>query len=195
MGNDKSIFVCHGSSSHAVEEREINDYYATDPMALELLLELETFSPRVWECACGEGHLSKVLIDKGYSVVSSDLIDRGYGRGGINFLECTKSFDGDIITNPPYKLAKEFVEHALTLITSGHRVAMFLKLTFMESQDRRDLFRKYPPKVIYVSSSRLKCAKNGDFEKYGKGLSTAVAYAWYIWEKGYTGSTTVKWFN
>ena len=64
----------------------------------------------------------------------------------------------DIITNPPYKIAKEFVEHALEVITEGHKVAMFLKLTFLESKKRRELFEKYPPKVIYVSSSRLQCA-------------------------------------
>ena len=194
-GNQKSIFVCNGASNHTDEERQTHDYYATEPRALELLLELETFSPVIWECACGEGHLSNVLLDRGYRVISSDLIDRGYGRGGIDFLNCSRSFDGDIITNPPYKYAKEFVEHALELVTEGHKVVMFLKLTFMESKARRELFEKYPPKTIYVSSSRLQCAKNGDFEKYGKGVGTAVAYAWYVWEKGYSGETTVKWFN
>lgn len=194
-GNQKSIFVCNGASNHTEEERQTHDYYATEPRALELLLELETFSPIIWECACGEGHLSNVLLNKGYQVISSDLIDRGYGRGGIDFLNCSRSFDGDIITNPPYKYTREFVEHALELVTEGHKVAMFLKLTFMESKARRELFEKYPPKIIYVSSSRLQCAKNGDFEKYGKGVGTAVAYAWYVWEKGYGGETIVRWFN
>lgn len=69
---------------------------------------------------------------------------------------------------------------------------MFLKLTFLESKSRKQLFEQYPPKTIWVSSSRINCAKNGDFDKYP---SSAVAYAWYIWEKGYTGDTVVKWFN
>lgn len=72
---------------------------------------------------------------------------------------------------------------------------MFLKLTFLEGKARKKLFTKYPPKVIYVSSSRLQCAKNGDFDKYGKGVGTAVAYAWYVWQKGYTGDTIIKWIN
>lgn len=72
---------------------------------------------------------------------------------------------------------------------------MFLKLTFMESKTRKQLFEAHPPKRIWVSSSRLQCAKNGDFEKYGKGVGTAVAYAWYVWEKGYQGDTVLKWFN
>ena len=70
---------------------------------------------------------------------------------------------------------------------------MFLKLTFLEGKARKLLFEKYPPKVVYVSSARLQCAKNGDFEKYGKGVGTAVAYGWYIWQKGFTGEPVIRW--
>ncbi len=160
---------------------ERNDYYATDPKAIELLLEQEAFSRNVWEPACGEGHISKVLEEKGYNVRSSDLIDRGYGTGEIDFLNQTSIFDGDIITNPPYKYAKEFVEKALALVPPGNKVAMFLKLTFLEGKVRRELFRNNPPMVIYVSSDRLRCGKNGVFE----GPRSAVAYAWFIWRRGY----------
>lgn len=67
-----------GASSHTDEDRQVNDYYATEPRAAELLLELEDFKDDIWECACGEGHLSKVFIDLGYRVLSTDLIDRGF---------------------------------------------------------------------------------------------------------------------
>ncbi len=197
IGNNKSIFTRNGASNHSEGERERHDYYATEPKALELLLDLENFSPYVWECACGEGHLSNVLTARGYNVKSSDLIDRGYPETEtIDFLKTRKEdFSRDIITNPPYKYAKDFVEHALDISTSGTKIAMFLKLTFLESKQRRKLFNKYPPKVIYVSSARLQCAKGGDFITYKKGTGTAVAYAWFIWEKGYTGDTIVRWFN
>lgn len=194
-GNGKSIFVCNGASNHSEGERQNEDFYATEPKALELLLDLEKFSENIWECACGIGHLSKVLERRGYSVKSTDLVERGYGLGGVDFLKEDLIFDGDIITNPPYKYAKEFVEHALEVVPEGRRVVMFLKLTFLEGKARRKLFDTTPPKIIYVSSSRLQCAKNGDFETYGKGVGTAVAYGWYIWEKGYKGHTEVKWFN
>lgn len=98
----------------------------------------------------------------------------------------------DIVTNPPYSKAEAFVRHALEICDDGHKVAMFLKLTFLEGKSRKKLFAEYPPKVVYVSSSRLICAKNGDFEAYG---SSAVAYAWFVWVKGYTGDTTIKWIN
>ena len=191
-GNMNSIYTTLGASNHTESERETNDFYATTPKAMELLLDMEIFSPNIWECACGAGHLSEVLINRGYNVYSTDLIDRGYGVGNIDFLECQKRFDGDIITNPPYKYAKEFVEHALELIPEGHKVAMFLKFTFAEGKARKHLFETQPPKTVYISSSRLICAKNGDFDSIS---SSAVAYAWYVWEKGYTGDTVLKWFN
>lgn len=194
-GNSNSIYKTLGASNHTEKEREVNDYYATEPKALELLLEIEEFSQNVWECACGEGHLAEVLKKHGKNVISTDLIGRGYGIGDIDFLSCTKRFNGDIITNPPYKYAKEFVEHALELVTNGHKVAMFLKVQFLEGKERRKLFEKYPPKVIYVASSRLLCAKNGEFEKMRQGGGSAVAYAWFIWKKGFKGKTVVKWFN
>lgn len=198
-GNSNSIYKTLGASNHTDKQRENNDYYATEPKAMKLLLEKERFFPIIWECACGEGHLAKVLVENGYTVTSTDLVDRGYGIGGIDFLNPdafkSNSFDGDIITNPPYKYAKEFVEKAMDLVTEGHKVAMFLKLQFLEGKGRRKLFDKYPPKKIYVASGRLLCAKNGEFELMKAGGGSAVAYGWYIWEKGYCGDTIVKWIN
>ena len=197
-GNQKSIYTTLGASNHSAEERQEHDYYATEPRAVELLLEEETFFPYIWECACGEGHISEVLKAHGYNVKSTDIIDRGYGGTEIqDFLEVKKSdykndYPRDIITNPPYKYAKEFVEHALDISMNGTKIAMFLKLTFLEGQARRALFEKYPPEKIYVFSGRVKCAKNGDFDNIG---SSAVAYAWFIWQKGFKGYPIVQWIN
>ena len=77
----------------------------------------------------------------------------------------------------------------------GKKVAMFLKVQFLEGKARRKLFEKYPPKTIWVSSSRILCAKNADFDGMKRGGGSAVAYCWFIWEKGYKGDTIVKWFN
>ena len=112
-GNDHSIYVTLGASNHSPEEREEHDYYATHPKAVELLLEQEKFYNEIWEPACGEGHVSKVLESNGYKVYSSDLIYRGYGNlGSIDFLkfETNKELKMDIVTNPPYSYAKDFVE-------------------------------------------------------------------------------------
>lgn len=191
VGNKKSVHSVLGASNHSLEEREVNDYYATESNAVKLLLELEEFNSDIWECACGEGHISKVLEEDGFNVRSSDLIDRGYGRGGIDFLKVSKKWYGDIITNPPYKFGKEFVEKAMELISVGNKVALFMKLQFLEGKERKKLFEKYPLKIVWVSSSRLSCAKNGIFTLD----SSAVAYCWFIWEKGFKGITQLKWFN
>lgn len=196
-GNAKSIFVCNGASNHTDKEREEKDYYATEPKALELLLDKFQFNKKIWECACGELHLSNVLKSRGYNVRNSDIVDR-VNNGEIetlDFLACSEKWNGDIITNPPYKQAKQFVEKALDLVEYGNRVAMFLKLTFLESKSRRELFNKNQLEYLYVSSSRLQCAKNGDFITYGKGTGTAVAYGWYIFKKGFNGEPKIRWFN
>lgn len=193
-GNSNSIYKTLGASNHTKKDREKNDYYATTPKAAELLLSVEKLSQVIYEPSCGEGHLSKVFEKAGHTVISSDIVDRGYGEVE-DFLKRTERIDGDIITNPPYKYAQEFIEKALELISDGNKVAMFLKIQFLEGKKRKKMFQKNPPKTIYVSSSRLLCAKNADFEGMKKAGGSAVAYAWYIWEKGYAGDTIVKWIN
>lgn len=189
-GNKAATFATLAASNHSKGEREVNDYYATEPKAVELLLEKEKFNSSVFEPSCGEGHISRVLLDNGYAVKSSDLIDRGFGEVQ-DFFE-TQEFNGDIITNPPYKMALDFVKHSLNIIPEGNKIAMFLKLQFLEGKARKEFYKNNPPKKIYVASGRLNCAKNGDFEKY---KSSAVAYAWFIWEKGYKGSPEIDWIN
>lgn len=146
MKNTKlnKVFKPLGSSQHCADNREENDYYATEPRAVDMLLQLERFSEFIWEPACGEGHISKVLEADFYDVFSSDLIDRGYGVQK-DFLKCIEPWQGDIITNPPYKFAKEFIEKAIELIPVGNKVAMFLKVQFLEGKGRKRMFNDIPP--------------------------------------------------
>lgn len=194
MAGSKKVFATLGSSNHVPEEREAFDYYATDPKAVEMLLELEQFAPVIWEPACGEGHISKVLQAHGYQVISTDLVYRGFGDPEpLDFLkETLDGFEGDIITNPPYSTGLEFVQRALESVRPGGKVAMFLKVQFLEGQKRGAFFKDTPPRIVYISRSRLSCAKNGDFERFP---DSAIAYAWYVWEKGFTGDPVIKWFN
>ena len=193
MPGSTKVFKTLGSSNHTPDERAQFDYYATDPQAVEMLLALEPFAPVIWEPACGEGHISKVLAAHGYEVISTDLIYRGFGEPEpMDFLtETFPDFEGDIITNPPYSAGLEFVKRALETVRPGGKVAMFLKVQFLEGKRRGELFSKTPPRTVYISRSRLACAKNGDFTH----TENAIAYAWYVWEKGFTGDPVIKWFN
>lgn len=189
------IFKSLGASNHTNNEREKNDYYATDPVAIDELLKKETLNHNVWECACGGLHLSNRLKELGYNVRTSDLVKRVEDDNieVLDFLSYQGKYDGDIVTNPPYILAKEFVLKALDIVNEGNKVVMLLKLLFLESQNRyEELFKLYPPKKIYVFSKRVRCQINGDFNK---DTSSAICYAWYVWEKGYKGLPTIDWIN
>lgn len=193
-GNATAIFATHGASNHSETDRAELDYYATDPAAVEALLSVEHFSHYILEPACGGCHISKVLSDYGYNVVSTDVVHRGsvLQIGNMDFLSYVPEprNSRDIITNPPYKYAAEFVEHALDISQESVKVAMFLKLTFLEGGKRKQLFDKYPPKKIYVFRNRVDCWKNGI--KPDKP-SKAVCYAWFVWEKGFSGSPEIAW--
>lgn len=191
-GGTASTFKTIGASNHCDHERGDADYYATEPAATDWLCKIERFKSPILEPSCGEGHISRQLIANGYEVVSRDLVDRGYGEVKDFLSASGETWGGDIITNPPYSFAQEFVEHALSMVETGRKVAMFLKLTFLEGKKRAVFFKDNPPIRIWVSSSRLKCAINGDFESTG---GSATAYAWFVWEKGYKGHPEIRWFN
>lgn len=197
IGNKATTFAQLGASNHSETERETNDYYATDPHTLEIFLNKlkedgVILHDAIWECACGEGHLSKTLEQHGYSVVSSDLIDRGYGHTGIDFLKTGKAWNGDILTNPPYKYAKEFVEKGIQLVTTDNYVIMLLKIQFLEGKERYEFFKKNPPKYVYVNSSRQTCYINGDMSKK---MSSASCFCWFVWQKGWYGEPTIRWIK
>ena len=194
-GNSVSYMKTSGYSTNSQQKREDNDYYATEPKAVRLLMEMENWDKKlpIFEPACGQGHLSEELKKLGYDVISTDLIDRGYGVGGMDFLKDYYTLPNtNILTNPPYKYANQFIIKSLEMISDGNKVAMFLPIRYLEGKARKKLFAEHPPKTIYISSSRLKCAINGNFDDL-KG--SAVAYSWFVWEKGYKGETIIKWFN
>jgi len=170
-------YVGHNHDKNRVK----NDFYPTPFNATYELLEKEKLLDPIYECACGDGAISKVLIEKGYEVYSSDLIDRGYGEVGVDFLKSTDKRFNTIITNPPFNLSTEFTLKALEL---SQRYVIFLnKLSFLEGIKRRQtLFNRGHLKTVYVFTKRLKFG--------GSGL---MAFAWYIFDKQYCGTAELKW--
>ena len=148
LTNQKGTYICLGASNHSDHERAELDYYATDPIAAELLLQVEPDLNNIWECACGEGHLAKVFEKYGKLGKASDIVDRGYGiqEDFLNNLDINFNpyyiYNGDIITNPPFKYALEFVKQALKVIETGRKVCMFLRIQFLEGQERKEFFKK-----------------------------------------------------
>lgn len=196
-GNKTAVFSTLGASSHALEERQEVDYYATDPHALNILLEKLKFDKvnlpkKICEPSCGAGHLSEELKKHGFKVESYDLYDHGYGIVGQDFLKSEIKAEC-FLTNPPFRFALEFAKHAIENLLDNGFAVMLLRIQFLEGKERNKFFKKYPPKYVYVHSIRQKCVKNGDFIKYTK--NDAICYAWFIWQKGFTGEPTIRWID
>ena len=188
--NKTGVFVSLGVNHDKPEQREADDFYTTDPIAMKYLLHYEKFDKNVWECACGNGNLVRILEDYGYAVKATDLHNRGCpGQTIQDFLQTDISnFDGDIITNPPYSHANDFLEQSYKL--TKRKVAMFLKVQFLETIGRFErIFKNHPPKTVYVFVKRMPCYRNDD----RSFKQSAVCYCWFVWDKEYTGETVVKW--
>ena len=190
--------ILNGSSlagGTPIRGRVENDYYATPPESTQALLDVLELNGSILEPACGEGHISEVLKNNypNSEIVSTDLIDRGYGEGGIDFLE--HSYDRtftNVITNPPFKYMREFVEKSLEISTD--KVIMFGKIQFLEGKGRKGFLKNSPLKYVYVFSERQSPLRNGkSVDENGKKWSSTMCFAWYVWEKGYQGEPVVRW--
>lgn len=182
-------FFLTAIGGNKTNDRQAEDYYATEPAAADLLIAAEPWlSKNIWEPACGEGHLAKRFVERGYDVRASDLINRGYGYQFDFFDQFLEGYDHDIVTNPPYKDAERFVAHGCDILSPGHLLCLFLKIQFLESAARDDLFDRYPPARIHVCRKRIKCAKNGDFSAV---KSSPTCYAWFVWQKGFHDGKTI----
>jgi len=165
-------------------DRKENDFYETPKDAILDLLANQKFEGNIWECACGNGAISNELIKVGYDVYSSDLINRGYGETGIDFLKANKRFD-NIVTNPPFNLATEFTNHALKI--TNKKVALLCKLSFLEGKRRsKELFSQKKLEKVLIFSRRLGFKKND-----AKG--GLMAFAWFIYDKNYNGLPQIDW--
>lgn len=189
-------------------ERVENDWYATNPKAVEMLLKHYKFNGKTFLEPCvGNGNIIDVVKDKCpnfNTYYAIDLIDRGYEDTIVmDFLEWSKYFKDDnrkvdtIITNPPFSLASEFIENGLDILSENGQMAMFLKIQFLECGIRKDLFDKYPPKYVYVFRNRMDIWANGlnKNPKTGKKWANTICYAFYIWEKGSTTEPVIRWID
>jgi hypothetical protein len=172
--------------------RETHDFYPTWPAATRALLSAERFDGPIWEPACGDGAMSKELEADGYEVISTDLIDRGYGEGGRDFLMEWQPLAPNIVTNPPFRWAVEFVDRALMLTTG--KVALFLRLAFLEGQDRGRWLPTTPLARVWIMSRRVPIQRgrmaNPEEEKGG-----VIAFAWFIWSHGHEGRPEIGWLD
>ncbi|WP_201159425.1 hypothetical protein [Rhodoplanes elegans] len=166
-----------------------DDFYATPPVAVEALLQVERLPRLIWEPACGDGAIVNVLRAAGYDVAATDLVDRGCpdSAAGIDFLMEHRAPAGVqcIVTNPPFKLAEEFVVKALDLCP---RVIMLLRLAFLESERRSSILDCGRLARVHCFSRRIPMMHRGGYE--GKKIgNSGMAFAWFVWNRDHRGPT------
>ena len=171
------------------KEKE-NDFYSTDPQAVYDLLRYEKLSEHVTEPSCGNGNIARVLESRGHKVDAFDLVDRGYGYQK-DFLVGSEPIIGDVVMNPPYAHAKEHIMQALRLMQDGSKLCALLKIQFLESLKRRDLFETHNLRHMYVFRRRANVYQN---DNRSLGISN-VCYCWFVWEKGFKGEPTIRWIE
>jgi hypothetical protein len=184
------------SKAHSIvgtsKNRPDDDFYLTPEYAIKDILSLEQFNGDFLEPCAGDGIVANTIksIINLANVYQVELIDRGSNYDYLgDFL--SKDFGdrkfNNVITNPPYSLAKDFIDKSLEVTTD--KVCMLLKLTFLEGEKRKKWFKQTPLKDVYVYSKRLQMTRNGEKMKN----SGMICFAWFVWEHGYTGKPTISW--
>lgn len=165
------------------------DYYATHPSSTKALLNVEEIIYPALEPACGAGHICKLLNG---DFDAFDLIDRGYGKYNVDFLSSSypRKYN-TIITNPPFNLFLDFLKKALEI--AEKKVIFFGKLQALEGQKRASFMETTPLKFVYVFKKRQQPLRDGKENDNGKRLSSTMAFAWFVWDKEYSGRPMIKW--
>jgi len=190
-----------GASSNY--DRVKDDFYATNPQSVRDLLDIADIKgDSFYENCVGGGHIAEVLKECFPSAkhFHTDLVYRGYGTGGVDFVSDDvlvnilggKKVDW-VVTNPPFKLAREFIDKSLEVTNTG--VAMFLKIQFLEGQGRKEWFKKTPLKYVYVFSARQIPMRDGleINPETEKKWSSTMCFAWFVWEHSYRGEPMIRW--
>lgn len=172
------------------ELREKDDFYPTPPEGTEALLSVERFEGPIWEPACGAGDMSRVLEAAGHTVISTDLVARGYGTPRIDFLMEQRPLAPNIVTNPPFKMAEKFARHAVHLAT--RKVCLLVRIQFLEGVTRREMFATSPLARVWVFSWRLPISR-GEVKPIEERQGSMATYAWFVFEHGYSGKPTLGW--
>lgn len=172
------------------------DFYPTPTWATRALLDNETFEGNIWEPACGNGAMGEVIKERYQNVETSDIHNHGYKDFHKHDFLTGHYYADNIITNPPYNLAEEFVHAGLK--QCNNKLALLMRLAFLECQRRcEEIYSIYPPSRVYIFSERLTFYPAGqEFDENGNPKTGGqTSYIWMVWEKPLTGKTELKWIK
>jgi hypothetical protein len=142
-------------------------------------MKIEKLPKAICDPCVGDGAILKVLASAGHAVMGMDIVDRGWpGTVICDYLIAPGPFDANVITNPPYRLAFEFLQKAIA--DGCPFIAFLLRTNFLESQKRKPFFEQHPPTRIWISSARLPMMNRGDW--IGRTSSSNTSYAWFVYD-------------
>ncbi len=177
------------NSTYTMEERG-DDFYATPACAVQALMKIEKLPKVICDPCVGDGAIVDVLAAAGHVVSGLDIKDRGWpGTVIADYLPAPGPF-GAIVTNPPYKLAFEFIQKAVA--DGCPYIAFLLRTNFLEGQKRKPFFEKHPPTRVWIASARLPMMHRGGWT--GRKAGSNATYAWFVWQAG-APRRPVNWFN
>ena len=192
-----SLATVDSGSRQVQRKRNEHDWYIEPRRAIDALLEVERFVGRTWDPACGSGNIPDAFNARGLACWGTDIVDRDWrdflGRFEVHDFTAGGIAAGvpapdNICTNPPYKLAEQFIRRSLVMATN--KVAVLLRLSFLEGQRRRKLFEETPLARVWVFSSRISMPPGGmNIEAKGG----AVAFCWMVWQRGWRGPAQIGW--
>jgi hypothetical protein len=184
------------AKGHAVHESQFErvegDFYPTPAWVTECLLSTVTLRGPVWEPCCGDGAIAKVLTAAGHAVVATDLVDRNYGRGGVDFFRTSRVPDGcrAVVTNPPYgaggRAAKAaynmlaFTDHAIRLAHKAEgQLALLVRLQWIAGKRVASLLSDARMRSVIVLTRRIQWFDHGEATK-----TAQHHHAWIFFDFG-----------
>jgi len=196
LGSHPPQLASRAPQSRVVSSRIPNEFYPTPPEATRALLSVERFDGSIWEPACGEGAIARVLTDIGHKVVATDLIEYGFGISGVDFLKELRPRAKHIVTNPPYGsgLADAFTNKALEFAgQTGGTVAMLLNLSSLSHRRRTGWWKQKPPARLYAIDDIVCWPAN----RYGPAPEyfTKHRYVWAVWTPNHQGPSAFWWLS
>jgi hypothetical protein len=153
-----------------------HDWYTENRWAAEQLFAQVRFTGSIHDPACGEGRIVVAARNAGYAATGSDLVDRGFGETGVDFLADNRPRT-TLVFNAPYKQNEEFIGHALEV--ASRAVAAIVRIPFLCGQERfRELYRSCRPALVLACSQRVNMPPGGIGAPEEGGTAD---YCWLIW--------------
>ncbi|MDE2469414.1 MAG: hypothetical protein KGL35_11875 [Bradyrhizobium sp.] len=169
-------------------DRVTNDWYIEPRWCVDALLDREAFTGTVIDPCCGAGNIIRACQDRGMHARGADIMDRGSGFETADWRSWIAA--PNVITNPPYGQINEFIERMVEI--AARKVCILARLALLEGAERGKLFDRTPLARVWVSRRRISMPPGGSDIKASGG---SIAYAWFVWERGYIGAPALGWFS